>query len=181
MAIGLSSGFVEPLESTGIHIIIQQIQHFIEQNATLKDLEYNRTQCNNLNMILYEEIVEFICLHYNTNRTDSKFWRYMTENKSDFVREFDEKCREEFIQSSNIDVSKHFWTIDSYIQCAHGLEMFNLDSIKEYVSCLDDPDSILEDCRLFDREIKKAKGQGSSQKDMFNFINFIEQNATLNQ
>jgi len=48
--------------------------------------------------------------------------------------------------------------------------MFNPDAIKEYVSCLDDPDSILEDCRLLDIEIKKAKGQGRSQKQMFNFI-----------
>ena len=173
MAIGLSSGFVEPLESTGIHIIIQQMLHFIEHNATLKGLEYNRNQCNNLNRILYEEIVEFICLHYNTNRTDSKFWRYMTENKSDFVRAFDEKCREEFIQASNIDVSKYFWTMDSYIQCAHGLQMFNQDSIKEYVACLDDPDSIMESCRILDMEIKKQKderdSQNVSQKQMFNF------------
>lgn len=173
MAIGLSSGFVEPLESTGIHIIIQQMLHFIEHNATLKDLEYNRNQCNNLNRILYEEIVEFICLHYNTNRTDSKFWRHMTENKSDFVRAFDEKCREEFIQSSSIDASKYFWTMDSYIQCAHGLQMFNQDSIKEYVACLDDPDSIMESCRLLDMEIKKQKdereSQNISQKQMFNF------------
>ena len=97
----------------------------------------------------------------------------MTENKSDFVRAFDEKCREEFIQSSNIDVSKYFWTMDSYIQCAHGLQMFNQDSIKEYVACLDDPDSIMESCRLLDMEIKKQKdereSQNISQKQMFNF------------
>jgi hypothetical protein len=34
------------------------------------------------NRTLYENIVDFICLHYNTNRTDSEFWRYMTNNKT---------------------------------------------------------------------------------------------------
>jgi hypothetical protein len=172
MAVGLSSGFVEPLESTGLHIIIQQMLNFIEHNPTLKNLSYNRMESNRLNRVLYDEIIEFICLHYNTNRTDSKFWQYMTENKSEWVRMFDEKCREEFLQSSNISGTKVFWNIESYIQVANGLQMFNPDSIKEYVSSLENSEDILDDCRLLDMEIKKAKELNSNvpQKDMFKFL-----------
>ena len=38
LAIGLSSGFIEPLESTGIHIIVQQMLDFIRYNTTLKKI-----------------------------------------------------------------------------------------------------------------------------------------------
>ena len=119
---------------------------------------------------MYEEIVDFICLHYNTNRTDSKFWQYMTENKSEWVKMFDEKCRNEFLQTTNITTK--FWDVESYIQVANGLKMFNKDSIKEYVMSLENYEDILDDCRSLDTEIRKAKELNSnvSQKDMFKFL-----------
>jgi tryptophan halogenase len=173
MAVGLSSGFVEPLESTGIHIIIQQMMNFIDYNPTLKNLEYNKQESNRLNRTLYSEIVEFICLHYNTNREDSKFWKYMTNNKTEWVRNFDEKCREEFLEKSSITSSKVFWNIESYIQVANGLQMFNQDSIQNYVNSLPNSNQILEECKLMDMEIKKAKNMNSNvpQKDMIKFVN----------
>ena len=170
MAVGLSSGFIEPLESTGLHIVINQMVSFIDQNPTLKNLSFNRRESNKTNKLLYEEIVDFICLHYNTNRTDSKFWQYMTENKSEWVKMFDEKCRNEFLQTANITTK--FWDVESYIQVANGLKMFNKDSIKEYVMSLENYEDILDDCRSLDTEIRKAKELNSnvSQKDMFKFL-----------
>lgn len=170
MAVGLSSGFIEPLESTGLHIVINQMVSFIDQNPTLKNLSFNRRESNKTNKLLYEEIVDFICLHYNTNRTDSKFWQYMTENKSEWVKMFDEKCRNEFLQTANITTK--FWDVESYIQVANGLKMFNTDSIKEYVMSLENYEDILDDCRSLDTEIRKAKELNSnvSQKDMFKFL-----------
>ena len=133
MAIGLSSGFVEPLESTGIQIIISQIQEFLTINSTLKNLEYNKYVVNKSNRTLYENIVDFICLHYNTNRTDSEFWRYMTNNKTKWVKDFDEKCREEFIDSRTCYKERVFWGVDSFIQISEGLKMFDRQSIKNFL------------------------------------------------
>lgn len=76
IAIGLSSGFLEPLESTSIHMIqadaIRLIKHFphagIEQSAID---EYNRQS-----KMEWEYVRDFIILHYHLNeRHDSKFWR----------------------------------------------------------------------------------------------------------
>jgi tryptophan 7-halogenase len=157
MSVGLSSGFIEPLESTGIHIIIMQLKDFIEYNPTLKNLEYNRNECNRRNSSLYKEIVEFVCLHYNTNRTDSEFWKYMTNNKIEWVKNFNQKCKEEFLEKSSIEKDKEFWHIDSYIQVAHGLKMFNSKSIVEFIHSLPNGEKVLEDCRLRYQEVKNAK------------------------
>lgn len=135
IAVGLSSGFVEPLESTGIHIIIKQIYEFIYLNANLKNLKYNRVLANEKNRVLYQDIIDFICLHYNTNRTDSEFWKYMTNNKKEWVSDFEEKCREDFIDIRSFRGNHDFstWTMDSYIQVGNGLNMFNKETIQEYL------------------------------------------------
>lgn len=77
VAIGLSSGFIEPLESTSIHMIQRNIVRlmllFPAQGIKQSDIdEFNRQAHEEM-----EHIRDFIVLHYHvTERRDSKFWRY---------------------------------------------------------------------------------------------------------
>ena len=144
LAIGLSSGFIEPLEATGIQIIIQQVQEFMIVNSTLKNLEYNRTILNKANRTLYKDIIDFVALHYCTNRTDSAFWNYMTHNKINWVRDFEEKCREEFLDARTCYKEKTFWGLDSFIQVCYGLNMFNTQSIENFLNSKIDGRDIFE-------------------------------------
>jgi hypothetical protein len=77
VAIGLSSGFLEPLESTSLSLIIHGVSALVELfpdracESHLVD-EYNRRMARQ-----YESIRDFIILHYKqTRRDDSEFWRY---------------------------------------------------------------------------------------------------------
>jgi tryptophan halogenase len=77
VAIGLSSGFVEPLESTSIHLFMIGVTRLVQLfpfggfNEALID-RYNDLSQNEL-----ERIRDFIVLHYKaTERDDSEFWRY---------------------------------------------------------------------------------------------------------
>lgn len=77
VAIGLSAGFLEPLESTSIYLIQIAIQKLIEcfPSAGITDVE--RGAFNRHLNTEYERVRDFIILHYHVNRRDdSDFWRY---------------------------------------------------------------------------------------------------------
>lgn len=172
LSIGLSSGFIEPLEATGIQIIIQQIQEFMTINSTLNNLNYNRKILNTSNKKLYIDIIDFVCLHYNTNRTDSEFWKYMTNNKTEWVRNFDQKCREEFLDARTCYREKTFWGLDSFIQVSQGLNMFNNESIQNFLNAKIDGEEIFIKSKAEHQflEIEKRKIKQISHKKVLDYI-----------
>ena len=135
LAVGLSSGFVEPLESTGIHLIIKQMYDLIFFNSNLENLSFNRKSANIINRELYVDIINFVALHYCTNRNDSEFWRYMTSNKLEWVKDLEEKCKHEFLDITIFrnNPTRSLWTLDSYIAVTHGLNMLSKDAIKKHL------------------------------------------------
>jgi tryptophan halogenase len=76
VAIGLSAGFLEPLESTSLYLIRQGISRFIalfpdaSQPPVFRD-EYNRWMQKD-----FEQVRDLLVLHYFANQRDEPFWRH---------------------------------------------------------------------------------------------------------
>ncbi|WGL18352.1 tryptophan 7-halogenase [Microbulbifer bruguierae] len=77
IALGLSSGFVEPLESTSIHLImigITRLMQLFPFDGIVPSLQQRFNQQSRDEL---EKVRDFVVLHYKlTEREDSEFWRY---------------------------------------------------------------------------------------------------------
>lgn len=75
VSIGLSGGFVEPLESTGIHLIQKAVRLLGEY---LPDRDFNPALAKTFNSRMadvMDEVRDFILLHYVVTRRTEPFWR----------------------------------------------------------------------------------------------------------
>jgi len=75
IAIGLSYGFIEPLEATSLMSTIMQLKRLI-------DLDFNETQTEKFNKWceeIYEQNLMFIRYHYLCERDDTQFWKECTK------------------------------------------------------------------------------------------------------
>mgnify|MGYP001792120513 CR=1 FL=1 len=77
VSIGLSGGFLEPLESTSIHLIQEGITALIELFPGAAIDENDVEEYNARMGLNFERVRDFLLLHYvATQRDDSEMWRY---------------------------------------------------------------------------------------------------------
>jgi len=136
IAVGLSSGFTEPLEATSIWMATEQLKlletfidvMFTNDEDTKKD--YNEVIANNNDMVM-----EFLHYHYMTKRDDSPFWKEF-RNKNNLPK-FNVKLQQ--IQKGNLrwyhttgEKLSSTFNLMSWLHVGEGLGLIKDISIKGY-------------------------------------------------
>jgi len=83
LALGLSQGFIEPLEATALHLVQDSIQNFITLFERGGFSNEHQQQFNQLVNDRFEGIHDYIVAHYRVNsRDDSEYWIANGENSN---------------------------------------------------------------------------------------------------
>lgn len=119
IAMGLSSGFVEPLESTSIHLIMIAVTRLVQLFPFGGANEAIAARFNDLSRNEIERVRDFIILHYHlTQRTDTPFWdRCRTMQIPDTLAQRIHVFRENAIAWQGPD---DLFRVDSWVQVMLG-------------------------------------------------------------
>jgi tryptophan halogenase len=139
VAIGLSASFVEPIEASSIGTTIQQsfmlMHKLINYNPTVID-KYNKSVTDVL-----ENIRDFVCIHFINSRRDTEFWKDVANTK------LPDSLQEELnLWKHRLPIKEDFTGRSTYqlfqeihfLMIMHGLELFDVESIKNEYNSLDD-------------------------------------------
>jgi hypothetical protein len=81
LAVGLSQGFIEPLEATALHLVQETLLSFIEAYSMAGFTDKNRDKFNQIINHRFESVRDYIVCHYKVNsRTDTDYWRANSSN-----------------------------------------------------------------------------------------------------
>jgi tryptophan halogenase len=84
-AVGLSCGFIEPLEANALYIIVNSIRRL---SRVLTKGKNNFSKYNEEMSYTIDDIADFILVHYTmSNRTDTKFWQDMKQNHTQLIND----------------------------------------------------------------------------------------------
>ena len=93
LTLGQSNYSVEPLQATGIHCALVQLNDFMrncfEDDIDMMTNEVVVKQYNQRTAKICDDLVDFIMVHYTGGKTNTDFWKYVTYDKpiSDKVSE----------------------------------------------------------------------------------------------
>ena len=128
ISVGLSGGFIEPLEAQSIGFSIMQIRCFVDtyydwlNNNKISSL-YNTQMVNS-----FDNILSYVQLHYLNTREDTKFWKSKNFEITGFNKStYSNFCKGEF-DPSIFQYRYNLFDMKNFYQVYYGLNLLTKDS-----------------------------------------------------
>ena len=124
IAIGLASGFIEPLEATSIWVSIMSLQNALSNLSILTERspelakDYNKKFCN-----INNRVVNFIYFHYMSDRKDTVFWNKFKSKTPEYVENLVQQWDVRLPQY--IDHLDDMWSMNSWMSVGEGINKIN--------------------------------------------------------
>jgi tryptophan halogenase len=133
VSVGLSASFVEPLEASSIGNSILQafgicdmLENWYVDRSVAEDYNKKFIKC-------FNNIVDFVQLHYMTKRNDTEFWKSLPERmvKTDFLEENLELFKKSLPQSYKFGGRYRMFSASNWAQVMAGLDLFDKDFLRD--------------------------------------------------
>jgi tryptophan halogenase len=133
IGIGLSTGFLEPLEANGVGIIIDALEHLRALWNPALSVEDFPKSYNKIISESYEAIVDFLTLHYRGKGLETEFWKnHQIDNNrkpQTLLTRIDEINY--FLRTGRIDLEKfdRQYSLESWLTVGIALGIFDITEI----------------------------------------------------
>lgn len=95
VSLGLSSGFLEPLQATSLHTTIAHLNILCFQSLVGNKIKKQQAMYNRLAARYFDHFADFVNLHYQCDRDDTEFWKYMTKKSATpYVKDLINLCKD---------------------------------------------------------------------------------------
>lgn len=139
VAIGLSSGFIEPLEATSIWMSIVSIRSVLTYMKGITErseahIEAFNTETNNA----VNDVLTFVYFHYLTNKVDTPFWRDFAKNNKqpDFIQALIKQNKDVVHVTADARFAPQAFTPHSWLQVGTGTRFFNQEEASKSFAAL---------------------------------------------
>ena len=172
VSIGLASSFVEPLEATSIgNTILQSLSLCKMLPVWTVDRSISKTYDSEF-IKSFDNIVDFVQLHYMVKRNDTEFWRALPSmmQKTDFVEQHLETFKKSTPLQTLLQGENNMFFAANWLQVMQGLELFDVEYIKKYLLSSVGESIIKYHLGEYDKYLKDLQG-----------VSFIDHKVLLEQ
>lgn len=133
IAIGLSSGFLEPLEANGVAVIIESL-YSLQDLWDPTDQYLRQERIDRFNQRVWsitEDIKDFLALHYRGHRRDTEFWKSHGTDRIRVPDTLKEKLNawSEYFEGSKGEPWLHGYSPTAWLMVLQGLKIFDHSSL----------------------------------------------------
>lgn len=161
VSIGLSASFVEPLEASSIGNSILQALSLCEM---LEDWFNDRKVSeiyDKLFIRCYDNIVDFIQLHYITKRNDTEFWRALPSmmTQTDFIKDNLEHFKKCMPSQHYFTGKSNMFNAPNWAQVMAGLDLYDKEHMRKCLLETHGPNVIQEQLAKYEEYLTQVQKQ----------------------